>query len=323
MRAAIVIAAVVAATAASIPAASAATPQAKPCVRHDMPVPAGAKYASVADTDPTGRYQLGIWQNEADQYRALVWRNGKPVDLGQLPEANAASRISARGEIVGVDASGDQAYIWRLKKGVRTRLPVPAGAVDVVSRGINAKGEIAGFYSDGPFGKRHSLVWRPDNTYRQLPIPSGFDDAFAQAIDDNGAVLGIVGDGTRNRPIVWYRNGTWKLLPPEDPKVFEYVYDLRHGIVAGQVAGAPAIWNVAAGKVRTLPGEGALQHVNARRSAVGHIDDQNVLIKRSGVVRPIPVGTYTGLDVADLDDRDNVYGSDFATDTYAIRWSCR
>jgi hypothetical protein len=321
MRVSLVVAAAVAAMAASIPVAMAATTAETPCVRHDLPVPAGATNAVVRWSDPTGRYQLGSWQEASGGSRVLVWRDGVPLDRGPLPEDNSADLISTRGEIVGSSAViGDQ-YLWRLRNGERTRLPAPSGAFDVLATDINSGGEITGIFSEEFLGSSRAIVWRADNSYRVLPIPPGFASARADAIDDDGTVLGQVGDEAQTRVIVWFRDGTWKLLSPADS--WATGSNIRRGVVAGQLAGTPVTWTVSSGEVAQLGAEGHLLFVNARRSVVGFVDQRDVLIKRSGVVRPIPASSDAGINMVGLDDLDNVYGWDWGTETYAVRWSCR
>jgi hypothetical protein len=320
----IVVAAIVAA--ASIPTTALASAPAsveQTCVRHDLPVPPGAVSSGFLDTDPTGRYQLGLWYPATGEARVVVWKDGVPSDRGPQAGANGSSLISSRGEIVGADTTGERRN-WRLRNGVKSWLPAPSGALDVLPREINRRGEIAGQYSLSPFGPRRALVWRPDNRYRLLPVPPSFDDAFPTAIDDSGAVLGVVGNGTQTQAIVWLPGGAWRLLPPVTSTYDVYPHDLRRGLAAGTIGGAPAIWNVALGKYRTLAGKGILQHVNARRSVVGRVDDRDVLITRSGVVRPIKEAGDTGyLTVQGLDDNDTVYGWDYGTSEFASKWTCR
>lgn len=323
MRSVLVIAAVVAATAASIPAATAATKAETPCVRHDLPVPAGTVRAVVHASDPTGRFQLGQWQPASGGARTVVWRNGVPRDLGPLAAEDTVALISTRGELVGGTSEiGAVPFAWRQLNGVRTPLPTPAGAADIVTTGINARGEIAGSYAVEFLGPNRAIVWRPNDTYRVLPLPEGFTSARSSGIDDDGLVAGTVANDVESRGIVWRRDGTWRLLPPEGASSTN-VYDLRHGVVAGQVDGAPALWTVSSGTLTQLQGEGYLGHVNARRSSVGAVDGRDVLVRRSGELRPIPASTDQGINVTDLDDQDNVFGWDWGSSTVPVRWSCR
>ncbi|MBM7784029.1 hypothetical protein [Tenggerimyces flavus] len=325
MRAVLVIAAAVAATAASIPAAVAAPapaqPAAKTCVRHDLPVPAGATYADVRSSDPAGAYQLGTWRKGTSENRILLWHRGVPADLGALPEEEGVSLVSGRGEIVGNDNRIEDQHSWRLKNGVKTRLPVPAEAADVAPTAINAKGEIAGLYAVRALEVQRAIVWHADNSYDVLPIPAGFTSSRADAIDDDGTVLGMVGNDVQSRPIVW-RGESYELLPPEEPS-YVYAYDLRHGVAAGQLEGAPAIWDLASGQVTSLPGEGQFLHINRRRSVQGRVNDRDVLINRLGIEWNLPASSEQGINVVDLDDANNVYGWDWGSNVFAIRWSCR
>ncbi len=321
MRAVLVIAAAVAATAASIPAAVAAPPPVRTCVRHDLPLPAGATYAQVGSSDPTGAYQLGMWRKGTPENRIVRWHRGVPVDLGALREDDVVSLVSTRGEIVGFDNRIDDQHSWRLRKGVRTRLPAPAGAADVLTTAINAKGEISGLFSEGFSGPQRAIVWHADNSYDVLPIPAGFTSARADAIDDDGSVLGMVGSDVGSRPIVW-RGDSYQLLPPEDAYDV-YAYDLRKGVAVGKLEGAPAIWDLASGQVTSLPGEGQLLFVNRRRSVQGRVNDRDVLINRWGIEWNLPATDEQGINVVDLDDTNNVYGWDWGSNVFAVRWSCR
>ncbi|MCX6954464.1 MAG: hypothetical protein NTV51_20110 [Verrucomicrobia bacterium] len=132
---------------------------------------------------------------------AFLYENGKMRDLGTLGgPSSSAEAVNAAGQIVGFSARADgvnRAFLY--SSGQMSELPtIPAGTTDMRAYGINARGQIIGFYmtpSPRPFLYEagvtvdlNSLVSPPPGS---TPAPSGFATLwFASGINDAGQITG-------------------------------------------------------------------------------------------------------------------------------------
>jgi len=94
---------------------------------------------------------------------ALLWRNGKAIDLGNLGGEinNAAFAINDLSEIIGAsDLRRDKvqhAFLWQ--KGVMTDLGTLQGDVESAALGINNLGQVVGVSTD-PDGNIRAFLWQ-------------------------------------------------------------------------------------------------------------------------------------------------------------------
>ncbi|MGA8541059.1 MAG: hypothetical protein WB566_16270 [Terriglobales bacterium] len=105
----------------------------------------------------------------ASAKHALLWENGKPIDLGNIGGGawNTPSSLNAHGQIVGfANTGGDEnaafapaAWLWTKATGMQP-LPLLSGDTNSIADDINEKGQIVGQSAgpaDGPIGVRAFL----------------------------------------------------------------------------------------------------------------------------------------------------------------------
>jgi len=176
-----------------------------------------------------------------ENVRVVVWdRNGTPSLRPRPPIDDACAFISAqeinnRGEAVGVCTAfidpTRTAVMWK-RNGTPTVLPPLGGDTGAGARGINDRGEVAGF-SEGSGGAT-AVVWSPDGTPRALPSIDGLN-CFGFAISANGEVVGSCEDDSQTLAVLWDRSGTPIELPPLDDDTEALALDIN---ARGQIVGS-------------------------------------------------------------------------------------
>lgn len=122
-----------------------------------------------APYDP--RYAL-----EIQPRHALLWHNGKPMDLGNLGGSmqNAALAINDRGQVVGAsDIAGDtyqHAFFWQ--KGSISDLGTLPGDLISAAVAINNKGQVTGVSDDGQ-GDIRGFLWQNGSMYDLNDLVAG------------------------------------------------------------------------------------------------------------------------------------------------------
>jgi len=210
-------------------------------VRTDLPVPAGAEssayfiaIASNGDVYIAGYYESGSGYNST--WTACSWKNGIMADLS-VPDGIhyidiAGIAVSPNGDvyIAGDYESGsrdDNTYTSTLcywKNGVRTDLPVPAGAVErfigfsekSIAVAPNGAVYIIGGYSDDD-GDTHTACYWKNGVRSDLPLPAGAESStynIALAVSSNGDAYiagsyssGSQDDGTFTSTACYWKNG--------------------------------------------------------------------------------------------------------------------
>jgi probable HAF family extracellular repeat protein len=146
----------------------------------------------------------------ASAKHALLWENGKPIDLGNIGGGawNTPSSLNKHGQIVGFgNTSGDEnagfapnAWLWTQATGMKP-LPLLSGDTNSIAYDINEKGQIVGQSAgpkDGPIGERAFLyangmmmdlnaLIQPDTS---LYLTNG------QGINDRGEIVGTAFDAS-------------------------------------------------------------------------------------------------------------------------------
>src|SRR4051794_27464717 len=78
-----------------------AEPSPEPCSPTIMQMPAGLTFAELADSDPTGRFQVGYGRDSDDVFHLVRWTDGVPEDLGSAHYD--ATAVNEHGDIAGSD----------------------------------------------------------------------------------------------------------------------------------------------------------------------------------------------------------------------------
>ena len=173
-----------------------------------------------------------------ERHRAVIWRDGKLVDIGDLADSTIADpwtyvhAWNHSGQVVGRSQVRDpkvldsywsgvlqlyHPFLWEngvmRDLGVLAPLPCPApnSAIDCSwgeAVDINAHGVVVG-NSSGAAGKTRVFMWE-NGVMRDLGVSPG-RNTEALAINDRGQVLGTIDDGTT---FVW-DNGQTQIIPAE------------------------------------------------------------------------------------------------------------
>jgi probable HAF family extracellular repeat protein len=149
-----------------------------------------------------------IWLTNLQPLHALLWEDGKVINLGTLGGTGHGNGISAlnlnnRGQVIGFsDLKGDAAFhgfVWNQGSGMQDLGTVP-GDVNSAAIGINDAGQIVGVSLDASFNPRAFL--RLDQNLIDLntlvPGNSPLYLATACSINAAGEIIGIAFDSTGN-----------------------------------------------------------------------------------------------------------------------------
>jgi probable HAF family extracellular repeat protein len=151
------------------------------------------------------RNQAVGWSETAgfDTDRAILWDDGRLIDLGVLPgdTASTAWAINERGQIVGVsvDHTLARAHAFRWQDGAMVDLTLPA-AQSCYAFDINNRGDVAGACD------LDAVVWS-GGTAMRLDLPPGHTWGAAAAINDSGVIAGTMQLGSGPRLPVRWRHG--------------------------------------------------------------------------------------------------------------------
>lgn len=136
----------------------------------------------------------------AGPIEAVLWRNGTPIDLGNLGgiTANIAFAVNNKGQVVGQsDLPGDtthHAFLW--KDGVMSDLGTLPGVPGSLAASINNKGQVVGF-SDDFQGNEVALLWQDGvmiDLNTRIPAELSVFLMEALGINDRGQITGFMLD---------------------------------------------------------------------------------------------------------------------------------
>jgi uncharacterized membrane protein len=133
--------------------------------------------------------------------QAVLWRNGRIVELGAPGPGSSAVDINERGEVVGngsVDGAS-RAFMWR--HGRISVLPPLPGDQNSFANAVNDRGDVVGFSRDPGF---RAVLWRSDGTMVDLTAETGL--VVVNDLDNSGRLAGATApDGMNQIPVVWSR----------------------------------------------------------------------------------------------------------------------
>jgi probable HAF family extracellular repeat protein len=142
----------------------------------------------------------------ASAEHALVWRNGRPIDLGNIGGHawNTPTSVNNRGEIVGfANTSGDEnaplspvAFLWTKESGKMQKLPRLEDDQTSAAYDINEEGQIVGVSNGGPVGSR-AFLYQNGTIHDLNALVVGDSPLYlliAQGINSRGEIVGTAVD---------------------------------------------------------------------------------------------------------------------------------
>lgn len=142
----------------------------------------------------------------ASAKHALLWRNGKPIDLGNIGGHawNTPTSLNNRGEIVGfANTSGDEnaplspvAFLWTKQAGKMEKLPRLEDDETSAAYDVNEEGQIVGVSNGGPLGSR-AFLYQDDTIHDLNALVVGDSRLYlliAQGINNRGEIVGTAVD---------------------------------------------------------------------------------------------------------------------------------
>jgi len=159
----------------------------------DLPADEDSRARGISDAgDVVGSRIYGVVL-----HRALLWSDGKVIELGTLggAEQSEAYDVNSDGMVVGVSTPVDRiggAFVWQ--DGVMTNLGSVDGESTSVAFALNELGDVAGSSSTRDNGGL-PVVWI-DGEIMPLPMPDDF--GYARDINDLGDAVGWTSAGYGN-----------------------------------------------------------------------------------------------------------------------------
>ncbi|AZM51524.1 hypothetical protein DMA15_02125 [Streptomyces sp. WAC 01529] len=269
------------------PAATAAEPAAcawKPAV---LPMPTGARAGVVDAADGSGGYAgtISYGANSAKGGRAVLWKNGRFTDYGNL--ADPAYRkwvtvvgVNRSGTVVGsVEREGDGfPSAVRSSNGRIKRLPELPGAFASTAEGVNDRGDIVGAMTDTEdVAKWYPVIWpadKPGTVQRLTGLPDA--SVVATGIDEDGTVLVDVEHEVSEELYLWKGGTARKLAAPDNAQAY-IPRGIANGRVIAEVTSAgnvtrSVLWD-RDGQPRVVERGADIRDINRDGQLVGRTDD--------------------------------------------------
>jgi probable HAF family extracellular repeat protein len=176
----------------------------------------GGRHGSASAVNDAG-VVVGGTDTVDDTNHAVLWRDGRAIDLGTLGGWNsAASDVNAHETVVGwsdtepgIGARGVP-FIWR--NGSMVNLVTLGAPADFEPVSINDRDEVVGS-SRTKEGLRHAFVWRDGEMIDLGTLVRGvYQTSHAADIDNSGRVVGYATvDNMNTVPVMW-ENGQIRRL---------------------------------------------------------------------------------------------------------------
>jgi hypothetical protein len=291
---------------------TASAPVGAPCAEEVMAQPPqAAGNTTVAATDPTGRYQVGLLVADVGtDYRVVRWRDGAPVVLAGRSGLLDVADVNQSGEVVGTSFGGSPQQAWVYREGGFAELPPLGPDYSATVTAINGAGEVAGTQTDGA-GLTHAVLWSPPRSVRALPLPAGYAQTVVTGLDEDGTVVGYAytepTSPSPGAPVVWPVGGGVRVLTAPHGGELGYPVVAAARILSVNERTELLEWDARGGAPVVLADQiGDLAAVNSRGSVLVTATDPDgrsvAALLRGGELRPVPGTAGNGLS-----DRDTVY----------------
>ncbi|NGO07576.1 hypothetical protein G5C60_07900 [Streptomyces sp. HC44] len=310
-----------------------------------LPLPTGALTGDVVATDGSGGYAgtISYGADSEEGGRAVLWKNGKFTDYGNLADPEYQNWITVdgvndAGTVVGAAYRQDDGLptALRSRNGKMERLPELPGADASVAEGINDHGDIVGAVEATVDGEwyYHPVIWpadKPGTVVKLTGLPDG--EAFATGIDQDGTVLVEVDNGFGRVPYLW-KDGEARPLSLPDGAYDVIARGISNGRVIGQVSydsmeSRSVLWD-RDGKPRVMARGDDVQGINRDGQIVGRTDDpswrEHGVWQLTTLGSTLSYGPNRGLELAVSSDDGTIAGRSWTfpggRDEPTV-WTCR
>jgi probable HAF family extracellular repeat protein len=245
------------------------------------------------------------------ELRAVLWRNGRIIDLGTLPEGGYeswANAVNSKGEVVGWatntvadpnsmtagigNAQQTRAFLWQ--KGSMRDLGTLGTGTDAIAQFIDERGQVFGWSYTGAQGSGScaggafpmavdSFIWDDEHGMRDLGTFGG-TCTLALAVSQDGSVVGLSSNEQElSRAFVWKKGSMQDLggsiggQQATATAINESGQIVGFATLAGEVGAHAALWK-RPGEITDLgtpdPSECSMAlSINARTQIVGQSVD--------------------------------------------------
>ncbi|MFD9903810.1 hypothetical protein [Streptomyces sp. NPDC059063] len=269
------------------PAAGAAESAACTWTPSILSLPAGALTGEVHAADGSGGYAgtISYGADSAKGGRAVLWKNGKMTDYGNIVDPEYQNWVSVdgvnkAGTVIGAaDRQNGYSRAIHSRNGKVELLPDPPGVVKSMATGINDRGDIVGGAAIDRDGALYwyAVMWPADQPGKVVKLP-GLPNlsAIATGIDQDGTVLVQVDDGLHELPYLWKGGTAHAMALPDNTRDV-----ITRGISNGRVIGIAdtrdkgwrnTLWE-SDGKPQLVERNADIRGINRDGQIVGRTDD--------------------------------------------------
>ncbi|XVV16737.1 hypothetical protein ACQP2X_20885 [Actinoplanes sp. CA-131856] len=180
------------------------TPAPPECQVAALTMPSGEKQVTTTAIDPEGRFIAGAVpasEETGTAGRALLWADGRLLDLGITGFGPTPLGVNAGGTVVGGVTRGERQVAWAWTNGKVRDLPVPAGG-NATATAVNARGDIVGVVSG------RAAFW-PAADPLKVHLLEAPGESGALGIGDEELIVGYAD----RKPYVWKSTVEGGFLP--------------------------------------------------------------------------------------------------------------
>ena len=175
-----------------------------------LPAPPGEKHLTPTGIDPSGRYVIGAVAGSEEtkvQGRAMLWDDGRLLDLAVPGFAPTPFGVNASGVVVGGVTRDDKLAAWVYRGGRVETLPAYEGRA-MAANAVNGRGDIVGV----AFGDKDlttAVLWPAAQPGTVRALDRRDVSSAALGISDTGVTVGHLG----GEPMVWPAKGIGRRPP--------------------------------------------------------------------------------------------------------------